>query len=146
MQRNLETLEEIKSNLILQVQDHAAALPWSLYVLMATEAARQASIEANQVLRIEGFRIHEDYLLSNFASEETVVEFHFNLHRTTTQQKYSFNIQAGLSKRGTEWTELCSGKMNNHRCAAIWSKTDSIRDHELEPTEGASRGGPRWHT
>ncbi|KAG7151379.1 Hybrid PKS-NRPS synthetase like protein [Verticillium longisporum] len=93
-------------------QPHATVLPWSMHVLMAVEAARQASSSSTDVIRIEKLNLHQDLLLSTFTSDDTVVEFHFNLHRAAAAgSHYTFSIEAGVSVPDAAWTKLSSGSI-----------------------------------
>ncbi|KAL9949385.1 hypothetical protein ACHAP6_005204 [Verticillium nonalfalfae] len=95
-------------------QPHATVLPWSMHVLMAVEAARQASSSSTDVIRIERLNLHQDLLLSTFTSDDTVVEFHFNLHQVATAgSHYTFSIEAGVSAPGAVWTKLSSGSITH---------------------------------
>ncbi|KAK5999262.1 Hybrid PKS-NRPS synthetase pynA [Cladobotryum mycophilum] len=110
-------------------KDHAAVLPWSVYLLMAAEAARQTTSKPGQTLKIEKFKLHHDFLLSNFTSEETLIEFHFNLQQNLTHDGYTFSVQAGESKLDSEWVHLCSGTIFISE-SAIYNATNVAVTHD----------------
>ena len=67
-----------------------------------------------QTLTIENFRLHRDFPLSNFTSEECAVEFHFHLQRDLAQEVFNFNIYAEDSENSkTKWMILCSGSLGS---------------------------------